>query len=129
MNAQFSRSARPAGATRCSRRWPSPRTAAAPPRVPRARDQRSISAASRDRGGNRRRRGVHTGVRRGVGRGACRGRGEISVGAVSFKKKKKEERRSGIEFRLALVEAKMKRVLHGKGLKIAGTKILRYAGL
>src|SRR2546425_803715 len=63
MKAQFTRSASPAGAIRCSRRWPSPRTAAAPPRVPRARDQRSTSASLRHRGVNRRRRGVHTGVR------------------------------------------------------------------
>src|SRR3989449_4586043 len=63
MKAQFTRSARPAGATRCSRTWASPRTAAAPPRVPRARDHKSISASLRDRGVNRRRRGVHAGVR------------------------------------------------------------------
>src|SRR2546428_11458233 len=31
-----------------------------------------------------------------IGRGSCRGRGEISGGAVSFKKKKREYSRSGI---------------------------------
>src|SRR2546425_13024402 len=31
-----------------------------------------------------------------IGRAACRGRGEISVGAVSLKKKKKKKRKGGI---------------------------------
>src|SRR2546426_5179716 len=46
---------------------------------------------------------------RKIGRASCRGRGEISGGAGSFKKKKKESARERVEMSMAAVSLKKKK--------------------